>query len=249
MLVDGKADRDLFGKVLALARRFGREDDVRVLNFMVASGLKDSHSFNPFAIGNADAIRELLASQLGDQAQNDPNGVFRERAVALIGTIAPVLVWLRDHKGVALNIEVIRFSIELRWIWKLAMEKKVLLRNAETGTVTELDVSGEIPEDITWPLRSYLGELPGYDPTHAARQAEGRRAVQAARLRAVLLHRDVHPARGLARPHLPGGIERYRHARRGAQPPHPGGQPARARKLRRDASPHSASSSWRRCAG
>ena len=29
VLVDGKADRDLFGKVLALARRFGRDDDVR----------------------------------------------------------------------------------------------------------------------------------------------------------------------------------------------------------------------------
>ena len=165
VLVDGKADRDLFGKVLALARRFGRDDDVRVLNFMVASGLKDSHSFNAFATGNADAIRELLASQLGEQQQNDPNGVFRERAIALIGTIAPVLVWLRDHKGVSLNIEVIRFSIELRWIWKLAMEKIVLLRDPETGAVMELDVSGEIPEDITWPLRSYLGELPGYDPS------------------------------------------------------------------------------------
>src|SRR6516162_7680075 len=70
VLVDGKADRDLFGKVLALARRFGRDDDVRVLNFMVASGLKDSHSFNAFATGNADAIRELLASQLGEQQQN-----------------------------------------------------------------------------------------------------------------------------------------------------------------------------------
>jgi intracellular multiplication protein IcmO len=165
VLVDGKADRDLFGKVLALARRFGRDDDVRVLNFMVASGLKDSHTFNAFATGNADAIRELLASQLGEQQQNDPNGVFRERAVALIGTIAPVLVWLRDYKGISLNIDVIRFSIELRWIWRLAMEKIVLLRHPDTGAVTELDVSGEIPEDITWPLRSYLGELPGYDPS------------------------------------------------------------------------------------
>ena len=164
VLVDGKADRDLFGKVLALARRFGRDDDVRVLNFMVASGLKDSHTFNAFATGNADAIRELLASQLGEQAENDANGVFRERAVALIGTIAPVLVWLRDEKDISLNIEVIRFSIELRWIWKLAMEKIVLLRDTETGVVTELDVKDEIPEEITWPLRSYLGELPGYDP-------------------------------------------------------------------------------------
>ena len=48
VFVDGKGDRDLFGKVLALARRFGREDDVRVLNFMVASGVKDSHRFNHF---------------------------------------------------------------------------------------------------------------------------------------------------------------------------------------------------------
>ena len=56
VLVDGKGDRDLFGKVLALARRFGREDDVRALNFMVASGLKQSHTWNAFATGNADAI-------------------------------------------------------------------------------------------------------------------------------------------------------------------------------------------------
>ena len=29
----------------------------------------------------------------------------------------------------------------------------------------EIDLDGEIPEEITWPLRSYLGELPGFDPT------------------------------------------------------------------------------------
>ena len=165
VLVDGKADRELFGKVLALARRFGREDDVRVLNFMVASGLKDSHTWNALATGNADAIRELLASQLGEKAENDANGVFRDRAVALIGTIAPVLVWLRDHKGITLNIEVVRFAIELRWIWKLAMQKVVVLRDAHTGVETELHVSADIPEDIVWPLKAYLGELPGYDPS------------------------------------------------------------------------------------
>jgi len=165
ILVDGKAQREVFGKVLALARRFGREDDVRLLNLMVASGLKDSNSWNPFSTGNADAIREILSSQLGDQAPGDSNGVFRERTVALIGSIAPVLVWLRDHRGIPLNIEVIRFSIELRWIWRLAMERVVLLRNAETGAVTEMDVKGSIPEDVVWPLQAYLGELPGYDPT------------------------------------------------------------------------------------
>lgn len=161
VLVDGKGDRDLYGKILALARSYGRDDDVRVLNFMVASGVKDSHTFNPFSIGNADALRELLASQLGEASANDSNGVFRERAVALVGTLTPALVWLRDFKGVELTIEVIRFSIELRWIWRLAMEKMVILRDPDTGIETELDVSADVPEDITWPLRSYLGELPG----------------------------------------------------------------------------------------
>jgi intracellular multiplication protein IcmO len=163
VFVDGKADRTLFGKVLSLARRFGREDDVRVLNFMVASGIKDSHTFNPFSIGNADALRELLASQLGENASDDANGVFKERAVALMGTIAPVLVWLRDVRGIPLNIEVIRFSIELKWLWKISMEKIALLRDRETGAIRELDVSADIPEEIIWPLKSYFGELPGFD--------------------------------------------------------------------------------------
>jgi len=163
VLVDGKADRDLFAKVMALARRFGREDDVRVLNFMVASDFKDSNTFNPFATGNADAIRELLASQLGEQKQEDSNGVFRSRAIALMGTIAPALVWLRDNKGVLLNIDVIRFSIELSWIWKLAMHKTYVLRDADTGEESEIDATGEVPEEIVWPLKAYLGELPNYN--------------------------------------------------------------------------------------
>ena len=165
VLVDGKADRTLFGKVLALARRFGREDDVRVLNFLVASGSRSSNTFNCFASGNADAVRELMASQLGERNPNDPNGLFQGRAVALLGTIAPVLVWLRDHKGVLLNIDVIRQSIELRWIYKLAMHKTFSLRDPITGKSEEVSIGGEIPDDLIYPLRAYLGELPGYDPT------------------------------------------------------------------------------------
>jgi intracellular multiplication protein IcmO len=165
VLVDAKADRELFAKVMGLARRFGRDDDVRVLNFMVASGLRESHTFNPFAIGTPDAIKELLVSLLGEQKEGDPNGVFRGRAQALLGTITPVLVWLRDHKGVPLNVELIRSSLELPWIWKLAMEKIVELRDPETGQITKLNVDNEISEELTWPLRSYLAEVPGYDAT------------------------------------------------------------------------------------
>ena len=162
VLVDGKADNKLYGEVLALARRFGREDDVLALNFLVASGARDSNTFNPFATGNADAIRELLASQLGEQRAEDPNGVFRTRAIALVGTMAPVLTWMRDHKGIPINIEKIRFALELRGIWKLATRRIFEIRNTATGTIEDIPVP-EMPEDLIYPLQAYLGEIPGYD--------------------------------------------------------------------------------------
>jgi len=163
VLVDGKADNKLFGEILALARRFGREDDVLALNFLVASGEKQSNTFNPFATGNSDAIRELLVSQLGEQRSEDNNGVFRGRAVALIGTIAPVLTWMRDNRGIPINIETIRFCLELRWIWTLATHRIFMVRNPKGGNPIEYDLTGDIPEDVIYPLQAYLGELPGYD--------------------------------------------------------------------------------------
>jgi intracellular multiplication protein IcmO len=170
VLVDGKADNKLFGEVLALARRFGREDDVLALNFLVASGARDSNTFNPFASGNADAIREMLASQLGEQRQEDPNGVFRSRAIALIGTIAPVLVWMRDHKGIPIDIEKIRFALELRSIWTLATLRVFLTRDRNTGQVEEIPVP-DMPEDVVYPLQAYLGEIPTISKRRTSRRS------------------------------------------------------------------------------
>ncbi|MFK4046190.1 type IV secretory system conjugative DNA transfer family protein [Roseomonas mucosa] len=172
VLVDGKADNKLYGEVVALARRFGREDDVLVLNFLVASGIKQSNTFNPFAGGNADAIRELLVSQLGEQKSDDSNGVFRARAVALIGTITPVLVWMRDQMGIPINIEAIRFSLELRSIDMLASHRIFLVRDAIGGKVSEITVP-TMPEDIIYPLKAYLGELPGYDTSQPYNKQKG----------------------------------------------------------------------------
>ncbi len=162
VLVDGKADNKLYAEVLALARRFGREDDVLCINFMVASGFKESNTFNPFAVGNADAIGEMLSSLLGESAPGDSNSVFRGRAVALVGTLAPILVWMRDHKGVPLNIETMRLVFELRCIWKVAMKRVFEVRDPITGEATDLPVP-DMPEDIIYPLKAYLGELPSYD--------------------------------------------------------------------------------------
>ncbi len=104
----------------------------------------------------------MLSSLLGEPAPGDANGVFRERAVALVGTLTPVLVWMRDHKNVPLNIETIRLSFELRSIWKVATKRVFEVRNPMTGETTDIPVP-EMPEDLIYPLQAYLGELPSYD--------------------------------------------------------------------------------------
>lgn len=165
IFVDGKADNKLFAKVLALARKFGREDDVLALNFLVASGNKDSNTFNPFGSGNADVIRELLVSQIEENPRggnSDSNHVFMGRAIALMGALTPILVWLRDNKGVPIDIEKIRFATELQSIASLALEKKFRRLDVETGVITNMDVS-DIPEAYLYPLRAYLGETGGFD--------------------------------------------------------------------------------------
>lgn len=164
ILIDAKGDNTVYGDELALARRYGLDDQILCLNFLTASGLKDSNTFNPFASGNADAIREMFVSQLGEPMPNDANGVFRDRAVGLAGTVIPALVWLRDTHDVPINVDSIRYSMELRWIGTLARHKVFLIRNPESDHPIERSVP-EIPADILWPLQAYLGELPGYDST------------------------------------------------------------------------------------
>ena len=36
---------------------------------------------------------------------NECDGIFMERATALLGALAPALVWVRDNKGVPIDID------------------------------------------------------------------------------------------------------------------------------------------------
>lgn len=166
VFVDGKADAALPAQVYALARLFGREKDIRNLNFLVASGDQDSNTFNPFAWASADAIREMLLSQIeanpAGASGGDGNRVFGQRAAALLGAWTPILVWLRDHKHVPIDIEAIRFATELESVATIAFQKRHRRLDVQTGAVTMLDVP-DVPEALLYPLRAYLGETGGYD--------------------------------------------------------------------------------------
>jgi intracellular multiplication protein IcmO len=110
-----------------------------------------------FLVGDAAAIGETLTGPLGEPAPGEAKDVWRERAAALAGVLAPVLVWVRDHKGVPLNIDAIRLSFELRSIWKVATRRVFEVRDRITGETTDIPVP-DMPGDLISPLQDYLGD-------------------------------------------------------------------------------------------
>ncbi len=145
IFIDGKADTDLWASLYSLTRRFGRDDDILVLNYM--TGNTDvfddysSNSFNPFAFGSASFLANLVIS-LMPEAGGD-NAMWKERAVSLMFSLMPALTWKRDHEDLLLDVGVVREYLELRPIIKLSR-------------------SPNMPERIIRSLQMYLLTLPGY---------------------------------------------------------------------------------------
>jgi len=141
--VDGKADTDLWAGFYALARRFGRDDDLFVLNYMTGNTDSGSvsNSMNPFSNGSSSYLANMITSFMPDAGGD--NAMWKERAVALMFALMPALTYKRDHQGLLLDIGVVRDNIELQAIIRLARDSNV-------------------PERVTHALQGYLRTLPGY---------------------------------------------------------------------------------------
>ena len=141
--VDGKADTDLWASLFALARRFGRDDDLLVLNYMTANSDNGatSNTMNPFSNGSASYLTNMVTSLMPDAGGD--NAMWKERAVALLGALMPALTWKRDKQGLLLDVSVLREYIELPPIIRLSRDP-------------------DLPERIIRGLQGYLNTLPGY---------------------------------------------------------------------------------------
>lgn len=144
IFIDGKADTDLWSSISALARRFGRDDDLLVMNYMTGNsgGRVASNTLNPFSSGSASYLTNMLVSLMPD-AEGD-NAMWKDRAVALISALMPCLVWKRDHQNLPLSIGVIRKYLTFKDVIRLSRDQAV-------------------PETLRAALHGYLNELPGYD--------------------------------------------------------------------------------------
>jgi intracellular multiplication protein IcmO len=141
--IDGKADTDLWSSLSALVRRFGRDDDLLVLNYMTGNSDANapSNTMNPFSSGSASYLTNMLVS-LMPQAEGD-NAMWKERAVSLISSLMPALTWKRDNQDVPLSVSSIRDFLGLHNIIKLSRDDA-------------------LPDLLRESLKGYLDTLPGY---------------------------------------------------------------------------------------
>ena len=105
---DGKADTDLWASLYSLARRFGRDDDVLVLNYMTGNSDdgSTSNSMNPFSNGSASYLANLVVNLMPDAGGD--NAMWKERAVALMFALMPALTFKRDKQGLLLDVSVVQ---------------------------------------------------------------------------------------------------------------------------------------------
>lgn len=143
--IDGKADTDLWSTLSAMARRFGRDDDLLIMNYMTGNAAMGarvpSNTLNPFSSGSASYLTNMLVSLMPD-SEGD-NAMWKERAVALVSALMPCLVFKRETQNIPLSIGVIRQFLTFKAVIKLSRDTTV-------------------PEHIRAPVKAYLNELPGY---------------------------------------------------------------------------------------
>lgn len=115
LFIDGKGTTEFYARSWTLCKRFGREDDLRVLNFTDPGGDPDapaggpatqSNTLNPFAKGSPDQLMNIVVSLMGDAGGG--NDMWKSRAISLVTAMMMGLCELRDSGEILLNVQTIR---------------------------------------------------------------------------------------------------------------------------------------------
>lgn len=154
---DGKAQVDLAVATWSMARRFGREDDYYVLNFLTGGadkfeaivnnrrGRSQSNTINPFAHASATFILQLMESLL--PVSNGSDEGWKDKARAMMNALIYALSYKRARDGILLSQATIQHYLPLRRFAELCLEAQ---RN------NWHEAGGR-------PLENYLSTLAGFD--------------------------------------------------------------------------------------
>jgi len=161
LFVDGKGDISLYAKVFALCRRWNREDDFLVLNFMTGGksghGSSDgilSNTLNPFSAGSADTLVQMIVSLMPGSGGGNGD-MWKGRAVAMLTGVLYALVWLRDSGYTDLSVHELRDFMMLNKIMSLVDPQKY----------------PDMPPAIVKAVKAYLSSLAGFKEEAGEKQS------------------------------------------------------------------------------
>ncbi|MGN9498455.1 conjugal transfer protein [Pseudomonas syringae] len=155
---DAKAQNDVPTAVASLCRYYGREDDVRHMNFINAGRSRaqalldedksraETNTINAFGLAQESYIINLMDSML-PPAGND--GGWQEKAKAMIQALVFALVYKCRREGIVMSQRTIQSHMPLRAIAKLYIQS----------------VEEEWHEDARLPVENFLNMLSGFDLT------------------------------------------------------------------------------------
>ncbi|MDE2674045.1 MAG: hypothetical protein OXH65_02945 [Paracoccaceae bacterium] len=119
LFIDGKGTPEFYARIWTLAKRFGREDDVRLINFTGVSGEgagdadalagslgSQSNTLNPFSFGTADQLIQMITSLMSSGGSG--TDMWKDRAVNLMATLVRGLVEMRDRQEILMDVQSIR---------------------------------------------------------------------------------------------------------------------------------------------
>lgn len=185
LVVDGKGTAEFAARVWSLAKRHGREDDVRIINLTGVSGsgegedpdapagsvTAESNTLNPFATGTADQLTNMVTSLMAP-ASGD-GAMWRDRSVQLVSTMIRAVVELRDRGELMIDVQTLRDYLPLgRPIRNSAAETVdqlsdlVMSRLRRETSMTALYVRalrGEFSDATRLALTGFFDSLPGFD--------------------------------------------------------------------------------------
>lgn len=171
LYVDGKGDNSLFARVFSMCRSMGREDDLLLINFM--TGARDvvgaqekrlSNTMNPFCNGSSSMLSQLVISLMDAGSQSSDGDMWKGRAMVFVEALMKVLVYMRDKGKILLDANTIRNYFELTRLEAISMDKIFPRDNQEPVSLADA------PDLILEPLRNYVKNLPGYDPSKKGKQ-------------------------------------------------------------------------------
>ncbi len=170
--VDGKGDNSLFAKVYSMARFSGREDDLLLINFM--TGARDvigaqknrlSNTMNPFAVGSADMLSQLVVSLMDSGKQGGGNDdMWKGRAISFVEALMRCLTYMRDQGHILLDANSIRKYFVLPKLESIVLDRKFPIDDRY------VDMS-DAPLIAIDPLSNYLDTLPGFQPAKKYKQS------------------------------------------------------------------------------